>query len=142
MGTLFMCKDRQLAGCKELMSGSLPHCDYTCAYLHCRSNDEELHVTGLRQEHQQMAKLLHKAEQQGILDVLLVRVTLHEECEVVKSRPGHPLNRQQNTEVKLSDWAIHDWRSLDGSQPGWVGGDLHRSMNDGQDYILQVAPSV
>ena len=89
-----------------------------------------------------MAKLLHKAEQQGILDVLLVRVTLLQECSVGKSWPGQPINRQENSEAKVSDWELDDWRRLDGSQPGWVEGDLHRVMDAGQDFILQVAPSV
>ena len=85
-----------------------------------------------------MAKLLQQAQQQGILDVYLVKITHHDRLEVPKNRPGCPSNRDEESEVKQREISIHGWRRLDGSQPGWGEQTL---QHEEEDFILQVAPS-
>ena len=62
------------------------------------------------------------------LDAYLVRLTHYEW-------------RDEDDEM---DWEtnIHDWRRLDGSQTGWAKENLRRLENEGQDFLLKVAPSV
>ena len=64
-----------------------------------------------------MAKLLHKAEQQGMLDVFLVRVTHHEWLQVPQDRLGYlKHSRENDSEVTDSKTSVRGWRRLDGSK--------------------------
>ena len=84
-----------------------------------------------------MAKLLHKAEQQGILDVYLVRVTHHEWLQIPQDRLGYPkCSRETDSEVTDSKTSIKDWRRLDGSKLAWKQELLRKQR---VDCILQVA---
>ena len=93
-------------------------------------------MNGLHKGHQQMAKLLHQAEQQGILDVYLVRVTHHEWLQVPQNWLGYPkCTRENDAEVIDSNTSIYGWRRLDGSKL-----DQKRELLKTQrvDCILQV----
>lgn len=93
-------------------------------------------MSGLHHEHQQMAELLHTAEQQGVLEVYLVRVTHHEWLRVPQNRLGYPkCTRENDAKVIDSKTSIYGWRRLDGSKL-----DRKRELLKKQrvDCILQV----
>lgn len=87
-----------------------------------------------------MANLLHKAEQAGVLDVFLVKVTHQEFLEVMNGRYGIPKDGL-HVEVKNDETFVHDWTRLDDSKPGWEQEQLHWTHCGGSDCILQVASS-
>lgn len=83
-----------------------------------------------------MAKLLHKAEQQGVLDVYLVRVKHHEWLQVPQDRLGYlKCSRENDSKVVDSKTSIYGWRHLDGSKLDWKQELLRKQK---VDCILQV----
>ena len=111
------------------------------AYLPCRYTSEDWKIGKLQRGHRLMANLLHKAEQQGILDVYLVKVTHHEVFEYSYNEYTCDRDRRESDcELQDSETYIHDWRRLDGSEPEWEKECLHivRDGGEGTDCILQV----
>lgn len=92
---------------------------------------ELTHAKKLRREHQSIAGLLWKAEQQDLIDVFLVRVTHHQ--WLVNALH----NWDEEFEVADSETYVDDWRSLSGKKPGWT--DEYTSHRDtilqGEDWL-------
>lgn len=104
----------------------------------CRYRKGHLdNVKKLSPHHRQIAKLLTEAEQQGILDAHLAKITHHEECEVPQNRIGYPKHdRAYDSELTCCDTTASHWRRLDGSQPEWKV----RSVDfDDTDDLLQAS---
>ena len=90
-----------------------------------------------------MASLLQEAEQQGILDVYLAKLTHHEWLSVPQKRIGYiKNNRERDSELLRRETTVHHWRRLDDSKPGFKEEVLDDQEHD---CILQVsldAPSI
>ena len=98
--------------------------------MHDRYNTEDLDdVQKLQEEHQQIAKFLQVAEQEGIIDVYLAMVTDVDYCQC-----GFP----PHVEVNDGDTTVDHWRGLDGSNPGWKELSLTEGSAADSDCILQV----
>ena len=99
--------------------------------MHDRYKNEDLDdVQNLQKEHQQIAKFLQVAEQEGIIDVHLAMVTSVDFCQRDDS--------QGRVEVNDYDTTVEHWRGLDGSNPGWLKLSLDHHCGIYDDCILQV----
>lgn len=71
-----------------------------------------------------MASLLAEAQQQGLIDVFLVMVTLEESFNVPDRQRGlSEADRLDDAEFEDQDYTVDHWRHLDGSNPWMEAGE-------------------
>lgn len=89
-----------------------------------------------------MASVLQEAEQQGILDVYLAKITHHSQHEVVHRMAWQRGRADTETAHELfSETSVSDWRKLDGSKPGWEQQPVcfQSTSHDSNDFLMQVS---
>ena len=81
-----------------------------------------------------MAKLLQEAEEQGILDVYLAKITRRQWLSVPPDRIGYPRHNRNDDAEADSETTVQRWTRLDGSKASMKA----ETLQDKPDCILQV----